>query len=216
VLNARIRKAWTNGAMVGLFGEAVDLTYDYKHMGTDRAALVELVGRVTERPKPLVIIGQGAINEADGEAVLSQAMAYARFRREVPGAAHGGGPRRRDGRGRRDRRRAVGGHRGRQVIYNLGADEVEISRDGADAPFVIYQGSMATGARTGRTSSCRALPIPKRTGFSSTPRGGRSWPSAPGLRRARPRKTGRSCGPCRRNWARSCRGIRWPVCARRW
>jgi NADH-quinone oxidoreductase subunit G len=30
---------------------------------------------------------------------------------------------------------------GAQVIYNLGADEVEISRDGADAPFVIYQGS---------------------------------------------------------------------------
>jgi NADH-quinone oxidoreductase subunit G len=30
---------------------------------------------------------------------------------------------------------------GAQVIYNLGADEVEISRDGANAPFVIYQGS---------------------------------------------------------------------------
>jgi NADH-quinone oxidoreductase subunit G len=27
------------------------------------------------------------------------------------------------------------------VIYNLGADEVEISRDGTAAPFVIYQGS---------------------------------------------------------------------------
>jgi NADH-quinone oxidoreductase subunit G len=30
---------------------------------------------------------------------------------------------------------------GAHVIYNLGADEVEISRDGANAPFVIYQGS---------------------------------------------------------------------------
>ncbi|MBQ67146.1 MAG: NADH-quinone oxidoreductase subunit G, partial [Marinovum sp.] len=29
VLNARIRKAWINGAMVGLVGEPVDLTYDY-------------------------------------------------------------------------------------------------------------------------------------------------------------------------------------------
>jgi NADH-quinone oxidoreductase subunit G len=27
------------------------------------------------------------------------------------------------------------------VIYNLGADEVDISRDGLGAPFVIYQGS---------------------------------------------------------------------------
>src|SRR5690606_32783100 len=31
VLNARIRKAWSLGAKVGLIGEAVDLTYDYKH-----------------------------------------------------------------------------------------------------------------------------------------------------------------------------------------
>jgi NADH-quinone oxidoreductase subunit G len=30
---------------------------------------------------------------------------------------------------------------GAEVIYNLGADEVEISRDGVNAPFVIYQGS---------------------------------------------------------------------------
>src|SRR6056300_1675896 len=39
VLNARIRRAWANGAQVGLVGEAVDLTYDYAHAGTDRAAL---------------------------------------------------------------------------------------------------------------------------------------------------------------------------------
>ncbi len=142
VLNARIRKAWTNGAMIGLFGEKVDLTYDYKHMGSDRAALVELVGRVTEKPDTLVIIGQGAINEADGEAVLSQAMAYvqgagAKFMvlhtaagrvgaMDVGAVTEGG---------------LAMATQGAQVIYNLGADEVEISRDGADAPFVIYQGS---------------------------------------------------------------------------
>ena len=34
VLNARIRKAWANGANIGLVGEAVDLTYDYAHVGT--------------------------------------------------------------------------------------------------------------------------------------------------------------------------------------
>ena len=42
VLNARIRKAWTHGAKVGLIGPAVDLTYDYAHVGTDRAALEKL------------------------------------------------------------------------------------------------------------------------------------------------------------------------------
>ncbi|MFN3575756.1 MAG: NADH-quinone oxidoreductase subunit NuoG [Tabrizicola sp.] len=142
VLNARIRKAWAAGAMVGLIGEAADLTYDYKHMGTDRAALVDLVGRVTQKDNTLVIIGQGAINEADGEAVLSQAMAYAtgagaRFMvlhtaasrvgaMDVGAVTEGG---------------LAMATQGAQVIYNLGADEVEISRDGADAPFVIYQGS---------------------------------------------------------------------------
>jgi NADH-quinone oxidoreductase subunit G len=142
VLNARIRKAWANGAMVGLFGEKADLTYDFKHMGTDRAALVDLVGRVTRKDNTLVIIGQGAINEADGEAVLSQAMAYAqgagagfmvlhtaagRVGAMDVGAVTDGG--------------LAMATQGAQVIYNLGADEVEISRDGADAPFVIYQGS---------------------------------------------------------------------------
>ncbi len=138
VLNARIRKAWTNGAMVGLFGEQVDLTYDYKHMGTDRAALVDLVGRVTQKDNTLVIIGQGAINEADGEAVLSQAMAYAtgagakfmvlhtaasRVGAMDVGAVTEGG--------------LAAATEGVEVIYNLGADEVEI----APGPFVIYQGS---------------------------------------------------------------------------
>jgi NADH-quinone oxidoreductase subunit G len=42
VLNARIRKAWSLGAKVALVGEAVDLTYDYDHLGTDRETLVKL------------------------------------------------------------------------------------------------------------------------------------------------------------------------------
>jgi NADH-quinone oxidoreductase subunit G len=77
VLNARIRKAWTKRRADRADRRGRDLTYDYKHMGTDRAALTELVGRVTAKPDTLVILGQGALNEADGEAVLSQAMAYA-------------------------------------------------------------------------------------------------------------------------------------------
>ena len=45
VLNARIRKAWMNGANIGLVGEAVDLTYEYYHVGSDKAALKELAAR---------------------------------------------------------------------------------------------------------------------------------------------------------------------------
>ena len=129
VLNARIRKAWSRGANVTLVGAAADLTYAYTHAGTDRAALAGL--KVAE--DAIVIIGQGALNEADGAAVLAAAMglsgrmlvlhtAAARVGALDVGAVTEGGM---DAVSEAD------------VIYNLGADEVEI---GAGA-FVIYQGS---------------------------------------------------------------------------
>ncbi|WGV17398.1 NADH-quinone oxidoreductase subunit NuoG [Fuscovulum ytuae] len=139
VLNARIRKAWLNGAQVTVYGPAVDLTYDYTHAGTDRAALVAAVAAAQPSDKPgVVIVGQGAINEADGEAVLSQAMALcaatgakllvlqtaaSRVGAMDVGAVTEGG--------------LAAATEGAEVIYNLGADEVEI----AAGPFVIYQGS---------------------------------------------------------------------------
>jgi NADH-quinone oxidoreductase subunit G len=142
VLNARIRKAWTNGANIALVGQGVDLTYDYTHVGQDRAALVSLVAEAEKAGldgKPAVIIlGQGAINEADGEAVLSQAMklaeatgakllvlhtAASRVGALDVGAVTDGG--------------LTSALDGAEVVYNLGADEVEI----AAGAFVIYQGS---------------------------------------------------------------------------
>ena len=142
VLNARIRKAWTNGAQVGLLGAPVDLTYDCHNFGTDRAALADLV-RLSDAEGPLdkpgvVVIGQGAINEADGEAVLAHAMKHAenmgvkfmvlhtaasRVGAMDVGAVTEGG--------------LAAAVEGAEVIYNLGADEVAI----APGAFVIYQGS---------------------------------------------------------------------------
>jgi NADH-quinone oxidoreductase subunit G len=139
VLNARIRKAWTMGAQVTLVGPAADLTYDVTHAGTGRAALVKLAAEAKPLDKPgIVIVGQGALTEADGEAVLSQAMALA----QASGAGllilHTAAARV----GALDVGCTTeGGLRaatdGAQVIYNLGADEVEI----AAGHFVIYQGS---------------------------------------------------------------------------
>ena len=138
VLNARLRKAWANGATIGLIGEKVDLTFDYKHMGTDRAALVDLVDRVTEKPNTLVIVGQGALLAADGEAVLSQAMAYAAGAGAKLLVLHTAAARV----GAMDVGCTTQGGlkaatEGAEVIYNLGADEVEIDA----GAFVIYQGS---------------------------------------------------------------------------
>ncbi|MBN2740274.1 MAG: NADH-quinone oxidoreductase subunit G [Rhodobacteraceae bacterium] len=146
VLNARIRKAWVKGAQVALIGEACDLTYDYVHVGTDRAALAELSGKTisdeTKAKKTIVIVGQGALSEADGEAVLAHAMklaensnsklmvlhtAAARVGAMDVGAVTEGG--------------LLAAIDGAEVIYNMGADEVEIAPRSEGGPFVIYQGS---------------------------------------------------------------------------
>ncbi len=139
VLNARIRKAWMQGADVALVGEAVDLTYDYTHLGTDRAALAALVTSAkASDAEGVVIIGQGALREADGAAVLAAAMALcdatgarllvlhtaaARVGAMDIGCTTEGGI-----------KAAV---EGAEVIYNLGADEIDI----APGAVVIYQGS---------------------------------------------------------------------------
>jgi NADH-quinone oxidoreductase subunit G len=141
VLNARIRKAWSNGARVALIGEAVDLTYDYMHLGTDRAALADLASMDHSEKHSVagvIILGQGALNEADGAAVLAHAMkaaaaagaklmilhtAASRVGAMDVGAVTEGG--------------LKAATDGAEVIYNLGADEIEI----APGPFVIYQGS---------------------------------------------------------------------------
>ena len=141
VLNARIRSAWANGAQVGLVGEAADLTYDYAHVGTDRAALAGLLGKkhdaVLDAPS-IVIVGQGALREADGAAVLAAAMQLAEETKSKLMILHTAASRV----GAMDIGAVTTGglHAaidGADVIYNLGADEVEIDA----GAFVIYQGS---------------------------------------------------------------------------
>ena len=140
VLNARIRKAWANGANIGLIGEAVDLTYDYAHVGTDRAALNSLLGKqygaVKDAPS-VVIVGQGALREADGSAVLGAAMQLAVETNSKLLVLHTAAGRV----GAMDvnavNENGMDGVNAAEVIYNLGADEVEIG----DGAFVIYQGS---------------------------------------------------------------------------
>jgi len=138
VLNARIRKAWTKGAKVALVGPAADLTYDYAHLGTDRDALVKLAAADHAGKGGVVIVGQGALCEADGEAVLAHAMklaeaagakllvlhtAASRVGAMDVGAVTEGG--------------LAAAIDGAEVVFNLGADEVDV----AAGPVVIYQGS---------------------------------------------------------------------------
>ena len=138
VLNARIRKAWLAGARVELIGPAVDLTYDYDHIGTDRQALSDLAARVEPKDDCIVIVGQGALSEADGAAVLSQVMAYTQGAGAKLLVLHTAAGRV----GAMDAGCTTDGGMeaaldGAEVVYNLGSDEIDI----APGPFVIYQGS---------------------------------------------------------------------------
>jgi NADH-quinone oxidoreductase subunit G len=141
VLNARIRQAWSRGADVALVGQPVDLTYEYAHVGDNRAALqnvVDMGGSDDIRGMAsLVIIGQGALQEADGAAVLAAAQEIAKNTESGLIVLHTAASRV----GAMDVGATCDGAMeavsAADVIYNLGADEVDI----ADGPFVIYQGS---------------------------------------------------------------------------
>ncbi|MEO1689052.1 MAG: NADH-quinone oxidoreductase subunit NuoG, partial [Pseudomonadota bacterium] len=78
VLNARIRKAWINGAKVAVIGEKIDLTYEYTHLGTGAKALADLA-KMDHSDKAgvagVMIVGQGALTGENGAAVLETARA---------------------------------------------------------------------------------------------------------------------------------------------
>jgi len=141
VLNARIRKAWLKGAKVALIGPAADLTYDYSHIGTDRDALAALAAmdHSDKHGVPgVMIVGQGALTEADGLAVLGTCMNMAEAGQSKFMVLHTAAARV----GALDIGVVTEGGlqaatEGADVILNLGADELDIDA----GPFVIYQGS---------------------------------------------------------------------------
>jgi NADH-quinone oxidoreductase subunit G len=136
VLNARIRGAWLRGADVAVVGEAVDLTYDYFHVGTDaRGSRAVRPGRHS-RPRTRSHRRQGPCARRRRGGAGSRSWARSGRWREAPDPAHGRVARGRHGRGRLTEGGMEAALEARQVIWNLGADEVEI----APGPFVIYQG----------------------------------------------------------------------------
>ncbi|MTJ84123.1 MAG: NADH-quinone oxidoreductase subunit G [Telmatospirillum sp.] len=161
VLNARIRKRWRRGGFpIAAVGPEADLTYRYDHLGDDPALLTAIAeGRhpfaevLKTARKPMLVIGQGALARSDGAILLGLArriaeatgmvtadwngfnvlhLAAARVAALdlglVPGA---------DG---RDVAGILEGAAGGaiEVVYLLGADEIDMSRLGN--AFVIYQG----------------------------------------------------------------------------
>ena len=171
VLNTRLRKAYLhNRAKFALVGPEADLTYPYEWLGNSLKAIDDVARDESSFLKvlsaashPLIIVGQAALNHAEGEAVLfkaSEIAAKAMKGKENSGwnplnilhtsAALAGGldiefvP----GEGGLDVAGMLDGAVSGdiEVLYLLGADEFDVSRTG-DA-FVIYQGSHGdSGAR---------------------------------------------------------------------
>lgn len=151
VLNARIRKAWTRGAGIGVVGENVDLTYETMHIGTEPAILNDLLKRDhsdVQDKSSIIIVGMGALTRVDGAAILAAAQALAESTKSGLLILHTAASRvgaMDVGATNPDAMAAVDKA---DVIYNLGADEIDIApRSGSEAvaheksAFVIYQGS---------------------------------------------------------------------------
>ena len=156
LVNARIRKRWRMGALkIGVIGEVVDLTYSYDYLGAGPDTLADVVSGkhsfaevLKGAKKPLVIIGQGALARADGAAIQSLAAHAATA---FGGVAEGWNgfavlhtaasrvgaldlglvP----GEGGADAATMAAG--GVDVLFNLGADEIEVGQ----GPFVVYVGT---------------------------------------------------------------------------
>ena len=166
VLNARILKRWrTGGLKVGVIGEKAPLTYPYDYLGGGAKTL----GKVAEGPhafakvlkdaeRPMVIIGAGAYARADGAALLGLSARIALAAMEgkdaswngfnvlhtaasrVAGLDLGFVP---VGKGALNAQDQVAAAvKGKlDVLYLLGADEVEVANTGSGSTFVIYQGT---------------------------------------------------------------------------
>ena len=161
IINARLRKRWLKGGFpVGVVGAQQDLTYKTDYLGAGPQTLKEIADGthpfceiLKNAERPMLIVGQGALAREDGAFVLGAARQIAQdcgmiaegwngFNVLHTAASRVGAmdlgflP----GDGGHDvagiLAAATGG--GIDIVYLLGADEIDMSKMGA--AFVIYQG----------------------------------------------------------------------------
>ncbi len=157
VMNSRIRKRWRRGKFpIGVIGEAADLRYSYDYLGAGPDTLADIVSGshsfadvLKNAERPMIIIGQGALVREDGAEVLANAAKLAAavgvvkddwngFAVLHTAASRVGGL----------DLGFVPGEKGvnaaamlssMDVLFLLGADELDFSRKGAK--FTVYIGS---------------------------------------------------------------------------
>jgi NADH-quinone oxidoreductase subunit G len=70
LVNARIYRNWSERKIrVGVIGEAADLTYKYTHLGASPQDMEKAQGFFAGAQKPMIIVGSGAFQRADGAAL---------------------------------------------------------------------------------------------------------------------------------------------------
>jgi len=75
IINARIRKVWLNKKIkIQVIGERIDLNYPYEYLGTGPDSLEKYQ---PSGERPAIIVGMGALQRADGAAVLALAASKA-------------------------------------------------------------------------------------------------------------------------------------------
>ncbi|WP_062229268.1 NADH-quinone oxidoreductase subunit NuoG [Aureimonas frigidaquae] len=156
VLNARIRKRWRQGNFpIGVIGDKTELRYGHSYLGagTETLSGLEADNRdffdiLSKAERPMIIVGTAALTGTNGADVLAAAAALAQrigavregwngFNILHTAASRVGAldigfvP----GQGGQDFAAMAQG--GVDVLFNLGADEVEI----AQGPFVVYVGT---------------------------------------------------------------------------
>ncbi|CAL8309151.1 unnamed protein product [Merluccius merluccius] len=97
LFNARIRKSWLHNELrVALVGHPVDLSYTYDHLGDAAAVLQELASGahpfcqvLAAAKRPMVVVGSGALQRADGAAVLAAVSQLAHNARASSGVEDG-------------------------------------------------------------------------------------------------------------------------------
>jgi len=150
ILNARIRKrSLRGGLLAGVLGSRADLTYAYNHLGTDPETLAKFADNApANKERPMLIIGEGLFNRPDGSALMAAAARAAlalgiikegwngfnvrNTAASMVGALDIGFVPGEDG---LDASAMLKG--GVDVLFNLGADEIDVPA----GAFVIYQGT---------------------------------------------------------------------------
>jgi NADH-quinone oxidoreductase subunit G len=84
LVNARLKKrTWGGGFSVGLVGEAVDLTYNYEHLG-DKAHHLEFLKdanhaftqKLVHAQNPMIILGESVFTHADHDKIVNLVKAF--------------------------------------------------------------------------------------------------------------------------------------------